>query len=634
MTSEVAFDYECTGLNPRVSKVFGFVLTDSSGNSEVFDLDIPGRKGRLAKSALKSFWEDTSVEKIAHHLKFELSFTAAEGIKIPEGTILHDTMLMSQISDNLERSHGLDSLTNLYCSDLALKREWKYIDGQVKRQANARGSRYDRVDRSLMHKYQKHDGFRTMLLYKLFKPLIQPYWENYRYEVELARVTQRMEDFGLKPSLPNIKSLSEWLEGEIDTTFQSLFPLMNSFQNFNSDAIVRKFLYEMKQYPVLSLTETGEPSVDKDAFFTLLEKFPQDKPELDLILKYRSYIKGLSMIEGYKEAIEPDGIIHHNINTNSARTGRQSASNPNMQNVAKENAMKSIFPVPARRCFIPRDDSVLLFVDYSGIEMRLIIEAVKEPTMIEVLRSGGDVHSLASEYWFGDLYTDIDTCLASYLPTNETLFTEFKSRARKMHNKSREFQELREETFLQCRKILRSAGKNSQFALAYGADFETIRSAANIAESILRPGFDAYVKRFPLIANFTRDSMQMAKKQGFVMTSFGRRLNIERYRIHTAANYRIQGTAAEMLKRSTVLLDSWLQKNFPEIRIIVPIHDELMIHCPKKYIRILPELLSLMGKEMTKFPTLAIPIEVEWEVSSETWNDKMPFAKWYKKYAS
>jgi DNA polymerase-1 len=118
--------------------------------------------------------------------------------------------------------------------------------------------------------------------------------------------------------------------------------------------------------------------------------------------------------------------------------------------------------------------------------------------------------------------------------------------------------------------------------------------------------------------------MHLASKQGYVMTSFGRRLFIERSRIHTAANYRIQGTAAEMLKRSTVLLDRFLQDFHPDVRLIVPIHDELMLHVPDYYIQELQELTVKMGAEMTRFPQLAVPIEVEWEVSNKTWNDKTP----------
>jgi DNA polymerase I-like protein with 3'-5' exonuclease and polymerase domains len=190
-----AFDYETTGFDPLVNEVFGFVLTDEDGVSEVYDLDTDPK----ALQVLKDFWADTSIEKIAHNLKFELHFTISQlGITIPEGTILHDTMIMSQIVDNLERSHSLDDLTNLYCGDRELIEEWKRVDGLVKKEAELRGN-YQLVNRHLMHTYQRHDGFRTMLLYKMFFTLIQPYWENYRSEIDVVVATQRMEAFGLYP---------------------------------------------------------------------------------------------------------------------------------------------------------------------------------------------------------------------------------------------------------------------------------------------------------------------------------------------------------------------------------------------------------------------------------------------------
>jgi DNA polymerase-1 len=372
----------------------------------------------------------------------------------------------------------------------------------------------------------------------------------------------------------------------------------------------------VKGLPHYGKTDAGDLSVDKEVFFKMLEDFPEHKEELNLILRYRSYMKGLSMIQGYVDSIHPvDGLIHHTINTNSARTGRQSAKNPNMQNVAKSNAMKILFPVPARKCFVARPDSSLLFVDYAGIEMRLIIEAVKEPTMLPILWDGGDIHALAAEYYFGDMFMKKEVCLRDFLPHNDKLFSEYK-----------EYDgEDRDDVFYKkCYKIMRGAAKQSQFARAYGGDYETTRKALQLPDEIFRPGWEAYGRKFPLVANFTGDSIRMAKRNGYVMTSFGRRLNIERSRVHTAANYRIQGTAAEMLKRSTVLLDKFLQKNYPDIRIIVPIHDELMIHFPNKYMDNVKEITKQMGEEMTKFPQLAVPIDVEWEISHTSWSDKQP----------
>lgn len=623
----VAFDYETTGFDPYTKKVFGFVLTDEDGNSEVYDLDCQGKKGRDALLVLKAFFRDITIEKIAHNLKFELHFTLRSlGIKIPKGTIFHDTMIMSQISDNLEKSHKLEDLCNLYCGDKSLVNHWKNIDRRVKFQAETRGGRYDRVDRDLMHEYQINDGFRTMLLFLLFEPLIQPYWENYRYEVETVIATQRMEDFGLNPSRENIEEMITWLENETSEMYNKMFPLLNGFENFNSDVILRKYLYDFKKYPIFARTETGEPGTDKEVFFKLLDEFPEDKNELNLIAKYRSYVSGLSFIEGYKEAIkEYDGFIHHNINTNSARTGRQSASNPNMQNVPKSNAMKILFPVPARKCFIPRPNSLLLFVDYSGIEMRLIIEAVKEPTMIKVLQDGGDIHALASEYWFGELFTDQEICVKEYLPHNEELSKTYKILINELGR-----EEAYNEIFQRARKVLRGAGKNSQFGLAYGGRESVLCSATLLPPEIFHVGYEAYCNKFPLIAEFTPSSMRMASKQGYVMTSFGRKLGIEKSRIHTAANYRIQGTAAEMLKRSTVLLDKFLIENFPDIRLVVPIHDELMIHFPEYYLHDIRKITKSMGAEMTKFPMLDVPIEVEWEATDKTWNDKVDINKFIK----
>lgn len=630
-----AFDYETTGFNPRKNKVFTFVLTDEELNSVVYDLSSPG-----SYKVLEQFMADPTIEKIAHNLKFELHFTLRQmGIVPHPDTIWHDTMIMSQIANNLEQSHALDYLAGLYCPDKDLVKEWKRIDHLVSVYATEAG-RYDRVPKKLMHKYQINDGTRTMLLFHTLLPQVRPYWTNYRSEMDLVECTQEMEDFGMNISVPAVKQLLDEIQTEVEALEPKLFAIGKSFENYNSDDVLRDLLYVKKGYPVSRKTKSGEPSVDKEVFYELREAYPQDKEMLDTILKYKVNLAGISTLNGYLDKIDPtDGLVHHNINTNGARTGRQSASNPNMQNVAKQEALKNLFTVPCRKVFTPREGALLAFVDYAGIEMRLIIEAVKEPTMIEVLKSGGgdpldpkkDIHALASSYWFGKMFTDIDYCLNRFLPTQEGIFKEFKKVARELDPKSEEYQALRIATFNRCRKVMRSGGKNAQFALAYGADIKKILMVLGMPEHLIRPGYEAYRKRFPLIASFTKDSMHLAKRDGFVTTSFGRRLMISKDKIHTASNYRIQGTASEMLKRSTVLLRNYLKAHFPDIRIIVPIHDELMLHVPKTYIPTLGEMLPLFGEEMTRFPELAVPIEVEWEFSELSWNDKTSLEKMLKR---
>ena len=561
-----SLDFETTGFSPQKgARVFAYVIMYESGEHYIGKLT-----NRKDERYLERFLLDTSFEKVCHNLKFELSFIHYHGWAIAQGTVWHDTMIMAQLLDNTAYSHALDVLAADLC-DYPTD-----VDDEVAAIAKAYGG-YDKVPDPLMREYQRRDGERTMILYNTYRERITGrLLECYQNEIETIKVTQRMETRGIRLSRPECHKLISWMRIELEKNETNLYEMAGSYYNLSSPDDVSELLYKKFGLPVLKKTKkSGKPAVDKPTLAILYEKFSH--PILDVIRRHRSYTKGIADVNNYLSLATDNDIIYPNIRTNHADTGRQAASNPNLQNVAKAESQTNKFPVPARKCFIPREGHVLLFADYSGIEMRLIIDTTGEEELLELVKRNGDPHKLAAEIFYGSRFAGEDT--------------------------------------------KRSAAKNAQFAKAYGAGL--VKVAATLALSIeeAAPGYHAYCKRFPKVAGFTGQMISLIREDGFVTTAFGRQLRINPEKAYSGSNYVIQGTAAEILKRAEVAVDKYLRDEWnDEIYLLLPIHDELVFETQKKLLPEIPRAAKRIRELMIDMPQIRIPLDVEWKITETTWN--------------
>ena len=438
-----------------------------------------------------------------------------------------------------------------------------------------------------MREYQRRDIERTLLLFEFFHPKVSKdprIYADYLNELELVKTTQRMEETGIIIDRGASAKLLSFLENEIDKLAYDLHKELGFIVNLNSTQVIKHILFNILKLPVLEFNEeTGNAVVDKDVLFEYRKRYPL--PILELILKSRSYGKASGMIKNYLDHCLQDGVIHPNIKTNHARSGREACDNPNMQNVSKEINVKNPYPVPLRKCFRARPGYVLLFYDYSGIEIRLIIEATREPEMLQILQEGGDPHSIAAEIFYEDQY--------------------------------------RNETDRKVKKSLRGAAKNAHFALAYGAGAGTIALALNIPPEEAVRRVTNYKLRFPLIGKFSQTTAYQVINQGFITTSFGRKLRINREKSYAACNYLIQGTAAGIIKRAQVNLTKLIDQKYgwDTLRILVPIHDELVLEMSRGLLPHLKEVYQDIRTTMITMPDIVAPLEVEGKMSTNTWFD-------------
>lgn len=612
------FDVETTDLLARVGKIFAFCIGHWNGKVDVYRLDHKSKRKNLNNwYILKDFIEDTSIAKIAHNYKMELSFMKRSemliDIKLPDETFWHDTMLMHGLLRNLVPK-ALDYLSwDLF----GFTRE---LDRKVKKLGKLLGG-YQYINKTLFTEYQIADGFRPMVLFRcaLHRFLEdEKLMEDYINELDLIRVTEEMEHYGMKIDFDECDNLIEWCTNEFEKVVFESTEFIGETINLSSPPKLANLLYGRYNYPILKQTKNGNPSLDKDVLFDLKEMFPHDKI-FDFIFRWRSYKSGITSIAKYKELADEDFILHPNIKTNHAKTGREASENPNLFNVAKKEALKNPYPVNARSCFVCRDERILYFVDYKGIEMCLIIAATQEPLMVKMWAEDGDPHSYAAELFFGDWFTNIDVCLNQFMPTNKNIFKAFKQEC-KMNPKA--VQSIRKEYFKLCKKVLRGAAKNGQFALAYGASVKKISQTIQVPLKTLQPGFVRYCEEFPRIASFTKDRMDLIRKLGYVKTVFGRKLWVSLDKAHGAGNTDIQGTAAGIIKRAQTRVSRYLEHYWGnEIKIVLPIYDELVFSVPKKYEKYEKSFIKDIDFVMTDIEEIPIQLKTEWKKSYTSWTE-------------
>jgi DNA polymerase-1 len=578
-----SFDTETTGLHTyRGDKVFSYCIGHENGEVEVRRIDRAGSKEQNIRR-LREFWDDTSIGKVGHNLKFDMGFIINEGINVPRETEIHDTMIMSQLLRNLAPSHSLDYLA------------WEFgkwprdLDVEVAKAGKAFGG-YQNIPESLMNPYQESDGQRTMLLFQLWYKQIMSDVKlslDYFNEMDLLWVVLKMEKQGIHLCKQQTENLIIWLENEIEKVTNETFYTYGEYINLNSDDQVARLLYKRLKLPIFAYTkDSHKPATDKDTLLMLRKDYPNQA--IDLVFRQRSYTRGLSIIRDYLEFSDEKGIIHPNIKQNVAKTGRLSSEFPNLMNVAKEEVEKNPYPVPARKCFSILDrDHLLDFSDYAGIELRLISEVSECHKMINIFKSGESPHTFAAKIFYGPRVPPE----MQFISKKET-------------------------------PKLYGSAKNAHFALPYACALPQFANTLNLTIAQARSGFEEYKRIFPEIANIYSVISDRVMDKGYVETPFGRKLYVPLDKAYSGLNYLIQGTAAGILKRALVRLDSYIESNWKgQMSLVISIHDEIVRNSLRDLLPQRKRILSEIGEVMTTMPEITVPLEVEHKSTYSTWNE-------------
>ncbi|MGF1599950.1 MAG: DNA polymerase I [Acidimicrobiales bacterium] len=399
---------------------------------------------------------------------------------------------------------------------------------------------------------------------------------NTEIEVPLVRVLARMEHLGVGVDRAALEALNGEMTAEADQLAAQIQVDAGEEFNVNSTKKLREILFDKLELSPQKKTKTGF-STDQ----ATLEKLQGQHPIIDHLLRYREVEKlrstyGLSLLA----EVGPDDRIHATFNQTVARTGRLSSESPNLHNIPVRTELGRSF----RKAFVPSPDRVLLVADYNQIELRCIAHLAEDPGLIEAFTSGTDIHRATAARVFDVAPEDVD----------------FEQRSR---------------------------AKMVSYGLAYGMESYGLGQRLGIPTREAQVILDAYFDGFPAVRHYMDATVTEARNRGYTETLFGRRRAIpelmsDNPRIRQAGerqamNAGIQGLAADIFKVALVRLDRRLIDEGVASRIVLQVHDEVILEVPEDERERVAELVL---DEMRGAFELRVPLEVNLAFGA-TWAD-------------
>ena len=393
-------------------------------------------------------------------------------------------------------------------------------------------------------------------------------------ELPLAKVLGDMELCGFLVDIKGLEDLSKELGGRIEVIEKEIYSLVGYEFNLNSPKQLGVALFEKLGLPAKKKTKSGYSTNAE-----VLESLRYAHPAVGLLLEYRQLAKLKSTYaDGLQECVAKDGRIHSTFNQTEARTGRISSLEPNLQNIpvrtAEGRRLRGYFTAPAGR--------VLCDADYSQIELRVLASIANDKNMIDAFRSGTDIHTVTASQVFG---------LPIDMVTPE----------------------------------LRSRAKAVNFGIVYGIGAFSLSKDIGVTRAEADSYIKNYLATYPWVAKYMEKTIEDAKRDGFVTTLYGRRRrlpelsssngNLRAFGERAARNAPIQGTAADIIKLAMIRVFDRLKTDVPNARLILQVHDELIVECDEKDSE---KVCSLLETEMENAADLAVRLTADAH-SGKTW---------------
>ena len=389
----------------------------------------------------------------------------------------------------------------------------------------------------------------------------------YEVELPLARVLAKMETAGFAVSREGIESYGRGLKEVIDRTESEIYEMAGGPFLIQSTKQLGQVLYERLGLPVLKKTKTGY-ATDAET----LAKLRFRSPIVDKVLQYRTYTKLYSTyVLGMLDEIAPDGRIHTVFHQTLTATGRLSSAEPNLQNIP----VKTELGREMRRFFIAGEGCVLCDADYSQIELRLLAHISGDENLIRFFREGKDIHTRTASEIF-------------HVPEDEVT------------------------------PAMRKSAKAVNFGIVYGIGEYSLGQDLGVPMHVAKDYIDRYFTLFPGVKAYLEAVKKDAHEKGFVTTLLGRRRYIPELKApkksmvafgeRVAMNAPIQGTAADIIKLAMVRVDRRLAAEGMQSRMILQIHDEVILECPAEEADRAGRILS---EEMEGVLALSLPLVAE-----------------------
>ncbi len=565
--SKFCFDTETTALDPLRASPVGFSFAWEPGVAHY--LPVRGPMGAkvlpldATLDAIRPALTDPHVEKVGQNIKYDL--LVLRGVGLPVLGPMTDTMVLSYLLESGERNHNLDQL-----SQRLLNHEMIPISaliGKGKAQVTM-----DMVDVVKVSEYAGEDADATWRIEEILAPQVkaQGLWDLYaELERPLIGILAEMEAVGVKVDVPRLHQLSKEFAVKIATIEEEIFREAGHPFNIGSLPQLRAVLFDELKLPSYKKTPGGEPSTDVEVLESLASKHPLPK----LLIEHRHFAKLKSTyLDALATLADEEGRIHASFNQVVAATGRLSSSDPNLQNIP----IRSEDGGQIRQAFIPGFPGwSLLAADYSQIELRILAHYTKDPALIRAFAEDIDIHTAVASRIFKVVESAVDS--------NQ-----------------------------------RRVAKTVNFGVIYGIKPFGLAARLGISQAEAARFIDAYFDEYAGVEAFMNRTLEGAARDGYVETILGRRRLINGIKNttgrnlntaeRTAVNAVIQGSAADLIKRAMLEVDRRIKLEGLRARLLLQIHDELVLEAPDAEI---PALASLVREAMVGAIAFDVPIQVD-----------------------
>lgn len=578
----ISFDTETTSTNAQSAQLVGIALAWGEAQSVYVPVghQLPTDNAQWAIDnaqlpldvvigALKPALEDPANEKAAHNAEYDLTVLARYGITV--GGPLFDTMIAQWLIDPGSRGLGLKNVA------------WQRLGVEMTPITELIGTgrtqiTMDRAPIDAAGRYAAADTDMTLRLVPLLRQELDDLSLTSLFrdlEMPLVPVLVDMQMAGIAVDVSFLRQMSRELRRHLTEIELEIYRLVGYHFNINSTQQLSDVLFGKLALPTQGLKKTQSGHYSTAA--GVLEDFKGLHPVIDLILEQRQLSKLLSTyVDALPELVNPQtGRLHTSFNQTGAETGRISSNNPNLQNIP----VRSDLGREIRRAFVAAPGCKLLAADYSQVELRILAHVSQDAAMLDAFRHGADIHRATASTIYG-------------VPPEEVTTEQ------------------------------RSIAKMVNFATSYGVSAFGLASRTSLNRTEAQAFLDAYFQTYPGIRRYVDETIERAHKLGYVETLLGHRRYFpilknrggtatDRQQAERAAiNHPIQGTAADIIKIAMVRLHSELRQRGLASRMLLQVHDELVLEVPEAELTV---VAPLVRRVMEGAYQLDAPLQVDME---------------------
>jgi DNA polymerase-1 len=527
------------------------------------NLPLPG-----VRAVLAPLFADPNVAKYGQNIKHDIKVLARHGFAV--NGIGHDSMVLSFILGSANR-HNLDDLSVKHLNIKPIP--FEAVVGKGKGQ-----KRFDQADFGQAVEYAAEDADLTLQLVEKLAPQLkdESLARLYReIDLPLVQVLADLEATGIRIDLGVLSELAARFNAEKAKAEARAFDLAGEAFNLASPAQLGRILYEKLGLPVLQRTaKTKAPSTDEDVLQELSQR--EDGGIARVLLLHRQMSKLLgTYVEALPQLLNPvTGRVHTKLHQAAVATGRLASSEPNLQNIpVRTEEGRAI-----RRAFVPEPGWVLLDADYSQIELRVVAALAKDPVLLGAFERGEDIHRRTASEVMGVAMEDV---------TPEQ----------------------------------RGRAKAVNFGLLYGQGAFALSASLGITHQEAKAFIESYFERMPYVAKWIEGAKELAVADGLVRTAWGRVRRIPELQsanaqlrnagLREAVNTIVQGTAADVMRRAMVRLHGALAGRGLKSRLLLQVHDELLLEAPMDEAAEASEILKAAMEGADDHGPLGVRLEAE-----------------------